>query len=159
MWPCLPGETGQRKSGRTDCGSRINNSPSAHRSAIFLWWRNWHRMSGTMWYLSSCDIRSWILLWKPCGQIRRKILFLWVTMCRQERWRRHCRRKMSCLPLRSLPGMKHKVKITILSALGVLLVGSSVAYAYSQKGTLISQKTEELPDGNIYVEELYEIDQ
>ena len=36
--------------------------------------------------------------------------------------------------------MKHKVKITILSALGVLLVGSSVAYAYSQKGTLISQK-------------------
>ena len=67
--------------------------------------------------------------------------------------------KMSCLPLRSLPGMKHKVKITILSALGVLLVGSSVAYAYSQKGTLISQKTEELPDGNIYVEELYEIDQ
>lgn len=77
----------------------------------------------------------------------------------QERWRRHCRRKMSCLPLRSLPGMKHKVKITILSALGVLLVGSSVAYAYSQKGTLISQKTEELPDGNIYVEELYEIDQ
>lgn len=32
-------------------------------------------------------------------------------------------------------------------------------YAYSQKDTLISQKTEELPDGNIYVEELYEIDQ
>ena len=55
--------------------------------------------------------------------------------------------------------MKHKVKITILSALGVLLVGSSVTYAYSQKGTLISQKTEELPDGNIYVEELYEIAQ
>ena len=56
--------------------------------------------------------------------------------------------------------MKHKVKIIILSVLGVLLVGgSSVAYAYSQKGTLISQKTEELPDGNIYVEELYEIDQ
>ena len=55
--------------------------------------------------------------------------------------------------------MKHKVKIIVLSALGVLLVGSSVAYAYSQKGTLISQKTEELPDGNIYVEELYEIDQ
>ena len=53
----------------------------------------------------------------------------------------------------------HKVKIIILSVLGVLLVGSSVAYAYSQKGTLISQKTEELPDGNIYVEELYEIDQ
>ena len=49
--------------------------------------------------------------------------------------------------------MKHKVKIIILSVLGVLLVGSSVAYAYSQKGTLISQKTEELPDGNIYVEE------
>ena len=47
--------------------------------------------------------------------------------------------------------MKHKVKIIILSVLGVLLVGSSVAYAYSQKGTLISQKTEELPDGNIYV--------
>ena len=55
--------------------------------------------------------------------------------------------------------MKHKVKIIILSVLGVLLVGSSVADAYSQKGTLISQKTEELPDGNIYVEELYEIDQ
>lgn len=55
--------------------------------------------------------------------------------------------------------MKHKVKIIILSVLGVLLVRSSVAYAYSQKGTLISQKTEELPDGNIYVEELYEIDQ
>ena len=32
--------------------------------------------------------------------------------------------------------MKHKVKIIILSVLGVLLVGSSVAYAYSQKGTL-----------------------
>ena len=31
-----PGEIGQRKSGRTDCGSRII-SPSAHRSAIFLW--------------------------------------------------------------------------------------------------------------------------
>ena len=29
--------------------------------------------------------------------------------------------------------MKHKVKIIILSVLGVLLVGSSVAYAYSQK--------------------------
>ena len=42
---------------------------------------------------------------EPCGRIRRKILFLWVTMCRQERWRRHCRRKMSCLPLRSLPGI------------------------------------------------------
>ena len=55
--------------------------------------------------------------------------------------------------------MKHKVKIIILSVLGVLLVGSSEAYVYSQKGTLISQKTEELPDGNIYVEELYEIDQ
>ena len=45
--------------------------------------------------------------------------------------------------------MKHKVKIIILSVLGVLLVGSSVAYACSQKVTLISQKTEELPDGNI----------
>ena len=55
--------------------------------------------------------------------------------------------------------MKHKVKIIILSVLGVLLLGSSVAYPNSQKGTLISQKTEELPDGNIYVEELYEIDQ
>ena len=32
----LAGEIGQRKSGKTDCGSRIN-SPSAHRSAIFLW--------------------------------------------------------------------------------------------------------------------------
>ena len=31
--------------------------------------------------------------------------------------------------------MKHKVKIIILSVLGVLLVGSSVAYAYSQKDT------------------------
>ena len=55
--------------------------------------------------------------------------------------------------------MKHMVKIIILSALGVLLVGSSVVYDYYQKGALISQKTEELPDGNIYVEELYEIDQ
>ena len=55
--------------------------------------------------------------------------------------------------------MKHEGKIIVLSAVGVLLVGLSVAYAYSQKGTLISQKTEELPDGNIYVEELYEIDQ
>ena len=55
--------------------------------------------------------------------------------------------------------MKHTVRIIILSVLGVLLVGSSVAYEYLQKGTLISQKTEELPDGNIYVEELYEIDQ
>ena len=36
---------------------------------------------------------------------RTKNTFLWVTMCRQERWRRHCRRKMSCLPLRSLPGI------------------------------------------------------
>lgn len=54
---------------------------------------------------ASCDIRSWILLWKPCGRIRRKILFLWVTMCRQERWRRHCRRKISCLPLRFLRGI------------------------------------------------------
>ena len=35
----------------------------------------------------------------------RRTSFLWVTMCRQERWRRHCRRKMSCLPLRSLPGI------------------------------------------------------
>ena len=48
--------------------------------------------------------------------------------------------------------MKHKVKIIILSVLGVLLVGSSVAYAYSQKGTLISQKTEELPDGNTNID-------
>ena len=47
--------------------------------------------------------------------------------------------------------MKHKVKITILSALGVLLVGSSVTYAYSQKGTLISQKTEELPLSLIHI--------
>ena len=46
--------------------------------------------------------------------------------------------------------MKHKVKIIILSVLGVLLVGSSVAYAYSQKGTLISQKTEELPVYNTW---------
>ena len=55
--------------------------------------------------------------------------------------------------------MKHKVKIIILSVLGVLLVVSSVAKKKKKKGTLISQKTEELPDGNIYVEELYEIDQ
>lgn len=34
-----------------------------------------------------------------------KNIVLWVTMCRQERWRRHCRRKMFCLPLRSLPGI------------------------------------------------------
>ena len=34
----------------------------------------------------------------------KNIVFV-VTMCRQERWRRHCRRKISCLPLRSLPGI------------------------------------------------------
>ena len=32
----MPGEIGQRKSGRTDCGSRTNFR-LAHRSAIFLW--------------------------------------------------------------------------------------------------------------------------
>ena len=70
-----------------------------------------------------------------------------------QRFRHLCQRVRQCFNL------KIAVKIIILSVLGVLLVGSSVAYAYSQKGTLISQKTEELPDGNIYVEELYEIDQ
>ena len=37
--------------------------------------------------------------------------------------------------------------------------GANAGHTIIQKGTLISQKTEELPDGNIYVEELYEIDQ
>lgn len=34
-----------------------------------------------------------------------KNIVLWVTMCRQERWRRRCRGRMSCLPLHSLPGI------------------------------------------------------
>ena len=40
-----------------------------------------------------------------CERIRRKILFLWETMCGRERWRWRCRRKMPCLPLRFLPGI------------------------------------------------------
>ena len=43
--------------------------------------------------------------WTRYERTGRRTSFLWVTMCRQERWRRHCRRKMSCLPLRSLPGI------------------------------------------------------
>ena len=63
--------------------------------------------------------------------------------------------------------MKYKVKLLLFSILGILILGSSVAYAYSsnmitqqeakENDTLISQKTEKLPDGNIYVEELYEV--
>ena len=50
-------------------------------------------------------IHSWIPFWTRYERTGRRTSFLWVTMCRQERWRRHCRRKMSCLPLRSLPGI------------------------------------------------------
>ena len=42
---------------------------------------------------------------------RTKNIVLWVTMCRQERWRRHCRRKISCLPLRSLPGHREPDRV------------------------------------------------
>lgn len=31
---------------------------------------------------------------------------LWGTMYRRECWRRHCPRRMSCLPLRFLPGIE-----------------------------------------------------
>ena len=56
--------------------------------------------------------------------------------------------------------MKHKVKIIILSVLGVLLVGSSVAYAYSQKWhSDLTEKQRSCLTEIIYVEELYEIDQ
>ena len=36
---------------------------------------------------------------------RTKNTFLWGTMCRRGRWRRHCRKRTSCLPLRFLPGI------------------------------------------------------
>ena len=53
--------------------------------------------------------------------------------------------------------MKHKVKITILSALGVWLVGSSVAYAYSQKRhSDLTEKQRSCLTEIFYVEELYE---
>ena len=56
-----------------------------------------------------CAIRSWIPFWTRCGRTGRRTSFLWGTMCRKNvvlwvticasrRWRRHCRRKMSCLP-------------------------------------------------------------
>ena len=36
---------------------------------------------------------------------RTKNIVLWGTMCRRGRWRRHCRKRTSCLPLRFLPGI------------------------------------------------------
>lgn len=36
---------------------------------------------------------------------RTKTSFLWATTYRQEHWRRHCRGRMSCLPLHFLPGI------------------------------------------------------
>lgn len=39
------------------------------------------------------------------GRTGRRTSFLWGTMCRRGRWRRRCRRRMSCLPLRFLRGI------------------------------------------------------
>ena len=36
---------------------------------------------------------------------RTKNIVLWATMYRQKHWRRHCRKRTSCLPLRFLPGI------------------------------------------------------
>ena len=67
--------------------------------------------------------------------------------------------------------MKNRIKVCCFSILGVLVLGGSVSYAYSN-GTSVgiinekefdgdcvmrSNETEELPDGNIYSEELYEV--
>ena len=52
-----------------------------------------------------CVIRSWIPFWTRCGRTGRKTSFLWATTYRQEHWRRHCRGRMSCLPLHFLPGI------------------------------------------------------
>lgn len=34
-----------------------------------------------------------------------KTSYLWATTYRQKHWRRHCRKRTSCLPLRFLPGI------------------------------------------------------
>ena len=44
-------------------------------------------------------------LWTRCGRIGRKTSYLWATTYRQKHWRRHCRKRTSCLPLRFLPGI------------------------------------------------------
>ena len=62
--------------------------------------------------------------------------------------------------------MKNRIKICFFSILGVLVLGVSVAYAYSNVTSvgiingdcvMLSNETEELPDGNVYIEELYEV--
>lgn len=67
--------------------------------------------------------------------------------------------------------MKNKIKVCCLAAIGVLVLGASVSYAYSNVTTvgvidekafdgdsvMLSSETEELPDGTVYVEELYEV--
>ena len=35
----------------------------------------------------------------------KNIVFVWATTYRQKHWRRHCRKRTSCLPLRFLPGI------------------------------------------------------
>ena len=52
------------------------------------------------------DVIFVVLRWIPCERTGRKTLFLWGTMCGRERWRRHCRRKISCLPLRFRRGIE-----------------------------------------------------
>lgn len=47
----------------------------------------------------------WIPFWTRCGRTGRRTSFLWGTMCRRGRRRRHCRKRTSCLPLRFLPGI------------------------------------------------------
>lgn len=67
--------------------------------------------------------------------------------------------------------MKNRIKICFFSILGVLVLGGSVAYAYSNVTSvgiinekefdgdcvMLSNETEELPGGNVYIEELYEV--
>ena len=67
--------------------------------------------------------------------------------------------------------MKNRIKICFFNILGVLVLGVSVAYAYSNVTSvgiinekefdgdcvMLSNETEELPDGNVYIEELYEV--
>ena len=67
--------------------------------------------------------------------------------------------------------MKNRIKMCCFSILGVLVLGGSVSYAYSNATSvgiinekefdgdcvMLSNETEELPDGNIYIEELYEV--
>ena len=71
--------------------------------------------------------------------------------------------------------MKRKITVYCLAALGVLVLGTTAAFAHSNMGTvkmkledesgvvreregiLLSRETEVMPDGYIYSEELYEI--